>query len=469
MRRYSLFVSMMCLFALSSCAVLDHLPSLSSAGALSSPDEKEKVKISNKVEGIVADFFGVPATSISPDTDIIQDLHADYMDLFDLTIRICGEYKIDCKKNKGASTVKDLSDFVFQQRRASQGIRFRSMPSKKKYYLKTVFFGTDRERTGSEDVDEYFGKKRSRDSQISYGVCKVSIPLTHKSGELESPSWFKLEFFPDPKKHIVLMEIKDLGHEKFFSEMQKQLNNPQDDGPTSQDAVVFIHGFNTSFSEAARRTAQLSFDLGFTGVPILYSWPSNNSLLGYIYDRENVEWSSAHIKNFLLDVATKVKAKRLHLIAHSMGNQGLIRALTLLANETGDKPLFDNVIFAAPDYDARTFAEQIAPKILKLSRKWTLYVSDKDQALNASAFLASSRLGQPLTVINGIDTIDASGIDVSPWSVPEFHSYYASKKTVIHDLISLIKGMNPARRSLASEATKSALSYWKLKISGKKK
>jgi hypothetical protein len=35
-----------------------------------------------------------------------------------------------------------------------------------------------------------------------------------------------------------------------------------------QEALVFIHGYHVTFDEAARKTAQLNWDLGFRGIPI---------------------------------------------------------------------------------------------------------------------------------------------------------------------------------------------------------
>jgi esterase/lipase superfamily enzyme len=133
-----------------------------------------------------------------------------------------------------------------------------------------------------------------------------------------------------------------------------------------------------------------------------------------------------------------------------MGNQGLIRALHRIAltSEPGGEPLFENVILAAPDFDAQVFTEQIAPQIVGLARRWTLYASANDQALRASSILSVPRLGMPLALTPGVDTVDASGIDVTPWSVPEFHSYYASKQRVILDLVGVLEGLGPAERHL---------------------
>ena len=216
-----------------------------------------------------------------------------------------------------------------------------------------------------------------------------------------------------------------------------------------------------SFDKAARRTAQIAYDLDFKGAPMMFSWPSEGSLLAYLSDREDVEWSAVHIERFLSDLLTQAKVRKLHLIAHSMGNQGLIRALYVMALRNADRssPLFENVILAAPDFDAQRFNEELAPEIISLAKRWTLYASDKDTALDASTALAAKRLGLPLSVAPGVDTVDASGVEVTPWSVPEFHSYYASKLRVLRDLIGVLDGLAPVERNLRKR-DKNKLIYW---------
>ena len=206
----------------------------------------------------------------------------------------------------------------------------------------------------------------------------------------------------------------------------------------------------------------MSYDLGFSGAPIMFSWPSDGSSLGYLADREDIEWSVPHIERFLTEILEGASPRRLHLIAHSMGNEGLLRALMLIAlrRDPDAPPLFENVILAAPDFDAQIFVEQIAPRVRGLSRRWTVYVSDKDGALNVSSRIRSAkRLGLPVTLAEGVDTVDATGVEVTPWSVPEFHSYYATKQLVITDLIGVLEGLDPAGRRLSS-LMRGELPYW---------
>lgn len=142
---------------------------------------------------------------------------------------------------------------------------------------------------------------------------------------------------------------------------------------------MFIHGYNVSFEGAVYRTAQIAYDLGFAGAPVLYSWASNGNLLDYPGDVSNNEWTVAHLAGFLEDLAKAQDAATIHIIAHSMGNRALVQALAKL----GQALRFRQVILTAPDIDAGVF-KQLADAVKLHSERVTLYVSSKDAALEAS-------------------------------------------------------------------------------------
>jgi len=280
---------------------------------------------------------------------------------------------------------------------------------------------------------------------------------------VESP-FLGLQIFADPKKHILLKDVELLDREAFFGQLRDQLAAGRPEEEWSQDILVFIHGFNVKFAEAARRTAQIAYDVGFNGAPVMFSWPSNGKLYAYISDREDIEWSIPHIEAFLQDLVDRAQPRRIHLITHSMGSEGTLRALYAMAIRRGPdaEPVFENVILAAPDFDAVIFSDQLAPAVRALARRWTVYASDKDAALNLSASLRfAPRLGIPIPLADGVDTIDATGLEVTPWSVPEFHTYFATKQRVIADVVAVLKGKGPELRSL--EAKRVGIQpYWTL-------
>src|SRR5580704_8352853 len=172
-----------------------------------------------------------------------------------------------------------------------------------------VFFATDRAATGAESPDAFFSGNRNGGA-LTLGTCRVTIPRNHRLGALESPRLIKLEFAPNPQKHMVLLGVTLRSEQEFFENLSACVGSSE-----RADALVFIHGFNVSFADAARRTAQISYDLGFHGAPILYSWPSVASVESYAVDEATIEWTVPHLKLFLKEVATKCGAQIVHVVA----------------------------------------------------------------------------------------------------------------------------------------------------------
>lgn len=427
--------------------------------------ERSKDPRVERVWELAARLSGVAPDLIDPDTDLARDLGLDAGKIYEILAVACDAYDVEVPKRGDLTSVRKIASYLRgAPRRAPPPIVTRGeQPSGDagEVALKTVYFATDRQYRSRIDPVEMFSGERASRGKMTYGKCEVSIPVAaHQKGVLESPL---LRLLTDPTKHIVLRSAKVMGKGSFFDELKEQLALGSKSSEHGDDLLVFIHGFNVTFEEAARRTAQVAYDLRFPGVPAFYSWPSNGELLGYVSDREDVEWSVPHLVDFLEDIVKRAGARRIHLIAHSMGHEGLLRALHLIALKRGSgRPLFDNVVMAAPDFDAEIFSDQLAPQIKGLSRQWTLYASDKDTALNISARLRSAvRLGLPLTVVGDMDTVDATGVEVTPWNVPEFHSYFATKQRVVEDIIAILAGRPPERRDLVKRF-KGRLPYWNL-------
>jgi esterase/lipase superfamily enzyme len=226
-------------------------------------------------------------------------------------------------------------------------------------------------------------------------------------------------------------------------------------------AFVFVHGFDVTFEDAARRTAQLAYDLKFQGVPIFYSWPSRGELAGYPADEATIDWVKPHLKQFLEEVAARSNATSIYLIAHSMGNRALTGALQDIATEKRSNPVphFREVVLAAPDIDADVF-RQLAASIETASDRVTLYASSNDKALAASKdfhqYARAGESGPNLVVVKGIDTVDVSAIDTSFLG----HSYIADNASVIADIYGLLAGTPAGRRTCLSVANFASVTYW---------
>lgn len=325
------------------------------------------------------------------------------------------------------------------------------------YATVSVFYATDRNLTSSTNPSEMYGDVRST---LTYGKCEVSIPRDHRMGELESPSIWKLEFREDPAKHVMLLKTNVASKKQFFTDLAVRFRN----FPEST-AFIFVHGYNVKFEDAARRTAQITYDLGFKGVPVFYSWPSKGRIEAYTVDEQNIEWTEANLKYFLNDFFTHSHAENVYLIAHSMGNRALTRAVASLLTE---QPIIQNrlkeVILAAPDIDADVFKRDIAPALTATGRPVTLYASSNDLALVASkrihGYARAGDSGMDLVVVPGIETIDATHVSTGLLR----HSYYGDKRSVISDMFYLINDNLRADQRFGLRPVETSVGrYWEFK------
>jgi esterase/lipase superfamily enzyme len=325
-----------------------------------------------------------------------------------------------------------------------------------KYQVVKVSFATNRKVDESSKDSVYTADP----GDLSYGFCYVTIPKDHVMGEIEAPSFWRLEFSPDPEKHVVVLNTEKASRQAFFDEIAKNTK-----GSGKSNAFVFVHGFNVTFEEAAQRTAQMAYDLQFDGVPIFFSWPSNGTLPAYTVDERNIEWAEPDLKAFLMDVLKNSKADNVYVIGHSMGTRALTRSIAAIGSEDPKAMAkLKGIILAAPDIDAVVFKRDIAPKLLAAKRNVTLYASSNDRALMASkkihGYQRAGETGTGLVVINGMDTIDASSVD----SGLVGHSYFGDNRSIISDMYYLLKAqLPPSQRSGLASAGKAPDLYWMFK------
>jgi esterase/lipase superfamily enzyme/uncharacterized protein YjbI with pentapeptide repeats len=325
------------------------------------------------------------------------------------------------------------------------------------YAVVQIFFATDRSKLKDATPAKKFGNDRGT---LSFGKCKVSIPHDRKKGDLNSPSILRFEFREDPEKHIVLLSIDVHRKKNFFKKLAAKI-----EASKKKSAFLFIHGYNVSFENAARRTAQMAYDLEFDGAPIFYSWPSKGKPLAYTVDEQNIEWSETNLKNFLKEFFEMSIAEHVFLIAHSMGTRGLSRAIKSLLNEKPEvKERLEEIILAAPDIDATVFKRDIAPVITADQQTVTLYASSGDLALKMSRkFHGNPRAGESgknLVVAEGVETIDSSEVDTSIFG----HSDFVDDRILLTDINTIIEDGKRADDRFGLEPVGSSNNrYWKFK------
>lgn len=324
------------------------------------------------------------------------------------------------------------------------------------YQIAEVFYATDRKRTGATDPNSIYGGERG---DFVYGLCTVSIPKDHRIGELEAPSLMRFELTEKPEQHVVLLSVSEQERAEFYSGIAARIAASK-----GKNAFIFVHGYNVSFKDAARRTAQMSYDLKFDGAPVFFSWPSQGTTLGYKYDEANVEWAQPDLKKFIKEFAQTSSAENLYLVAHSMGSRALTDAVRELFVEAPEiKTRIREIILAAPDIDAEVFKRKIAPAFAGEKGLVTLYASSKDWALTLSkTFNGYPRAGDSgggLVVMPGIDTIEASDVDTDFLG----HSYFMQSTSIIGDIFDIIgRNVPPDERPRLKSVTDASGSYWKI-------
>ena len=319
-----------------------------------------------------------------------------------------------------------------ERRRAARAAPVASLSGVPGYAVVRVWFASDRELSGDRHPARLFG---SGHGQLRYGSCEVSIPRDHRLGELESPSLLRLEFRQDPDQHVVLLSADLVERDTCMAQLRDAIA-----ASGSRSALLFVHGYRVTFEDAARRTGQVAYDLGFRGVPVFYSWPSQGKLSGYIVDEANVEWTQANLAVFLADFLQQTDAEHVYLLAHSMGNRALAKAAaSVIAARPDLAPRIREVILAAPDIDADVFRQQLAPALVAAANPVTLYASSEDSALRASkavhGYARAGESGPGLLVANGVETVDASNVDTGFIR----HSYFAERRSALSDMYYLIQ------------------------------
>ncbi|MXQ14164.1 alpha/beta hydrolase [Microvirga makkahensis] len=239
----------------------------------------------------------------------------------------------------------------------------------------TVYVATTRER--ASPGRNVFTTERS--ARLNYAEFSISIPPGHKAGEIEWPG-----STPDPATSFATIRQTVLDEETFRRRVGSRAGRRHDVG-------VFVHGYNTSFQEALFRLAQLSADSQLDTVPVLFAWPSEAAITGYVADREGVTYSRDYLAQVLSMLTRERSVRNVAVIGHSMGGWLTMETLRQLRLQgRGDVLARLQVVLAAPDIDLDVFRTQVAA-VGRMSPPLTILVSKDDWALAASSRLSGGR------------------------------------------------------------------------------
>ena len=237
------------------------------------------------------------------------------------------------------------------------------------------------------------------------------------------------------KEHFVLGEIHPFTKQEFIAVAGAD---------KERSAVVYVHGFNTDFVGAIFKLAQIVFDVNYIGLPVAFIWPSQGGVMNYDRDREVAMASRESFREVLKILYKDAGLKKIHVIAHSMGNQVVVESLNQQSLAHEDLKLSE-LILAAPDVDHDGFSS-MAERIRALVEGMTIYVSSADKALRLSAFKAGGpRLGDSSgngpAIFPGIDTIDVTSLGEDVFELN--HDVFSAARSGIDDIGRVLQGVRP--------------------------
>lgn len=291
-----------------------------------------------------------------------------------------------------------------------------------------VFVATNRQKDESGEI--YNGK---RSTTVSYDAYTVSVPPTHKPGKVE---WAKGK--PDPKTDFVTTgQWKFDGSAAFKSAVNDAVKGKKGPG---REAVVFVHGYNTSYSEGVYRLAQIKHDFKMPGVAVHFSWPSAAETRYYVYDRDSVALSRDALNKLLAELAG-TDVSRIVVVGHSMGTiltVETLRQISMLGDAKLQRKL-GPVVLLSPDIDVDVFKSQIT-RINPLPNPFIIFTSSEDKALKLSALITGTkdRLGS-LASVSEIGNDKVTVVDVSKFKGGDKLDHFAVATSPA--LISLISGL----------------------------
>lgn len=283
---------------------------------------------------------------------------------------------------------------------------------------------------------EYFGPDRSQ-SGVSYDRLLVRMPAEGYTPGAALPAGVTIDNEASSGSGVSLLGPTTLSREQFTEQLRAFKKQIRQASPTSPTRILlFVHGFNVSYPEAAKAVARLAFGTGLSVFPIVLSWPSQAAVLQYWHDEEIVEPSTERFRPVLQFLLSHPDVDEVIIVAHSMGSRLVTRMLSQLQLQGAAIPKLTRVSMAAADISEAEIRE-LWPRVSAMPTKgWLFYTSSNDFALRASFIVHSNPpVGDSRARIFTLppsDTVDASA--VAPTLRGYGHSYVIDNPALTIDL-----------------------------------
>ena len=268
-----------------------------------------------------------------------------------------------------------------------------------KQVLIPLLYATDRNVDLSDDASSFYGSDRG---ELSFGMATVALS-PRKEGDSPFADWSRWQPRSDAAHNRnELLTVAPLDHGSFNSRLDRSV-------------ILYVHGFRRDFDIAAMDLALVVYEADLRSVPVFFSWPSGNSVLGYAGDTTNARWATNDLRDTLKLLLNQPSVDTVHIAAHSLGGNGLLDALERLSQD--DEARIDKigeVILASPDIDTGLFRREYLPMLRRVGSRTTLYITENDVPLQASQRVnRNNRLGDAsseIFIAEGIETVVFSDV-----------------------------------------------------------
>lgn len=192
------------------------------------------------------------------------------------------------------------------------------------------------------------------------------------------------------ERHGQRQSVTFAGSEKYLVRDRKGLSDI--DALQHRKTVVYVHGYNYTFQESLFQISKVAIEGRLKETPVLFSWPSEGTITGYIADKDAALYARDDLTNLLIRLGKNGKKGGITLFGHSTGAWLVLEALRQLKLTNRDDVLgrIDQVVLAAPDIEVDLFGRQVRT-IGRLAQPIILLNAKDDRALALSSRLAGSR------------------------------------------------------------------------------
>src|SRR4029077_11107574 len=190
-----------------------------------------------------------------------------------------------------------------------------------------------------------YGSERSRTMSFGSIDMRIEPDSNGAMGEMSLGGINEIGRFPEVPYPAVVSSAgyrraPDVvaAHEDAVASLQREIRRRLAT-TERKEVVVFIHGYNNSFADAANAMGSICRLLGGDFVCVLLTWPAGGSrgaFMGYDVDRESGEFAVGDLGEAIRAIGQTERVRGVHIIAHSRGTDVLASAFQQLSEEALD-------------------------------------------------------------------------------------------------------------------------------------